>query len=250
VNAQRTRRSRSGSPARRTVRSRWPAARASDDPLLHRRGNRLRPHTPGVVVLEDPQEIHLLATLGLVLLLFHLGIEFSINELLAGGRRLLWAGPCTSRSTSAPASRSAGARGRSSSPSSYSTCGGSPTQRPGMILGIIVVEDVFLAFYLAHLQPILGDQHGLGDVVLSVAIAFAFLIGLFALARWGASGPRPAGARPWSCTRTSRPRSPSRRRRPHPRKAGVWTRVPVTPEIRGMRMRLGELLSGPDRTVG
>ena len=50
------------------------------------------PQTPGVVVLEDPDEINLLAMFGLVLLLFHLGIEFSINELLAGGRRLLWAG--------------------------------------------------------------------------------------------------------------------------------------------------------------
>ena len=30
----------------------------------------------------------------------------------------------------------------------------------GMILGIIVVEDVFLAFYLALLQPILGEQEG------------------------------------------------------------------------------------------
>jgi CPA2 family monovalent cation:H+ antiporter-2 len=41
----------------------------------------------------------------------------------------------------------------------------------GMILGTIVVEDVFLAFNLALLEPILGDQHGFGDVVLSVAIA-------------------------------------------------------------------------------
>jgi hypothetical protein len=50
------------------------------------------PQTPGIVVLEDPHEIEVLAMLGLVLLLFHLGIEFSVNELLRGGRRLLWAG--------------------------------------------------------------------------------------------------------------------------------------------------------------
>ena len=36
--------------------------------------------------------MYVLATLGLVLLLFALGIEFSIDDLLAGGRRLLWAG--------------------------------------------------------------------------------------------------------------------------------------------------------------
>ena len=60
-----------------------------------------------------------------------------------------------------------------------------------MILGIIVVEDVFLAFYLALLQPILGVQEGAGEIVVSVVIAFAFLIGLFALARWGARLVRP-----------------------------------------------------------
>src|SRR5262245_16093963 len=43
------------------------------------------PHTPGIVVLDDPDAIHLLATLGLVLLLFHLGIEFTIDDLLSGG---------------------------------------------------------------------------------------------------------------------------------------------------------------------
>ncbi len=43
------------------------------------------PQTPGLVVLHDPDELHVLAMLGLVLLLFHLGIEFSINELVSGG---------------------------------------------------------------------------------------------------------------------------------------------------------------------
>ena len=36
----------------------------------------------------------------------------------------------------------------------------------GMILGIIVVEDVFLAFYLALLQPILGQQEGAAEILL------------------------------------------------------------------------------------
>ena len=50
------------------------------------------PNTPGIVILDDPETIHLLAMLGLVLLLFHLGIEFSVDDLIGGGRRLLWAG--------------------------------------------------------------------------------------------------------------------------------------------------------------
>ena len=49
-------------------------------------------NTPGIVILDDPETIHLLAMLGLVLLLFHLGIEFSVDDLIGGGRRLLWAG--------------------------------------------------------------------------------------------------------------------------------------------------------------
>ena len=61
----------------------------------------------------------------------------------------------------------------------------------GMILGIIVVEDVFLAFYLALLQPILGHQEGAAEILALDRAAFAFLLGLFALARWGGRVIRP-----------------------------------------------------------
>ncbi len=160
------------------------------------------------MVLEDPHEIELLAMLGLVLLLFHLGIEFSVQELLGGGRRLLWAGGAyvvlnfgaglalgwalgwgtreifviagmIGTSSTAIVTKLILDLRRVSNPET------------GMILGIIVVEDVFIAFYLALLQPILGEQDAAGEVVLSAATAFAFLIGLFALARWGARLVRP-----------------------------------------------------------
>lgn len=166
------------------------------------------PQTPGVVVLEDPHEIELLAMLGLVLLLFHLGIEFSINELLSGGRRLLWAGGSyillnfgaglvlgwalgwgtreifviagmIGTSSTAIVTKLILDLRRVANPET------------GMILGIIVVEDVFIAFYLALLQPIFGEQDAAGEIILSIATAFAFLIGLFALARWGARLVRP-----------------------------------------------------------
>jgi CPA2 family monovalent cation:H+ antiporter-2 len=166
------------------------------------------PNTPGLVVLDDPEGIHLLATLGLVLLLFHLGIEFSIDDLLGGGRRLLWAGGSyivlnfgaglvlgwalgwgtrevfviagmIGTSSTAIVTKLLLDLRRVSNPET------------GMILGIIVVEDVFIAFYLALLQPILGDQQGAYEILESIAIAFAFLISLFALARWGARLVRP-----------------------------------------------------------
>jgi CPA2 family monovalent cation:H+ antiporter-2 len=62
-------------------------------------------------------------------------------------------------------------------------------ERPetGLILGIIVVEDVFLALYLALLQPVIGDASGAGDALLQVLKALAFLVVLFVVARRGAN---------------------------------------------------------------
>ncbi len=50
------------------------------------------PETPGFELVEHPEDLELVAALGLILLLFHLGLEFSLGELAAGGRRLLAAG--------------------------------------------------------------------------------------------------------------------------------------------------------------
>jgi len=166
------------------------------------------PNTPGVVVLEEPDSIHLLAMLGLVLLLFHLGIEFSVNELIDGGRKLLYAGGAYIALNFGAGivlgwafdwgTREifviAGMIGTSSTAivtKLLLDLRRVANPETGMILGIIVVEDVFLAFYLALLQPILGEQEGAGEIVLSTAIAFTFLLALFALARWGGRLVRP-----------------------------------------------------------
>jgi CPA2 family monovalent cation:H+ antiporter-2 len=55
----------------------------------------------------------------------------------------------------------------------------------GLLLGIVVVEDVFLAIYLALLQPVLGGAEGAGEAAASVAKGVLFLVLLVALARWG-----------------------------------------------------------------
>lgn len=60
---------------------------------------------------------------------------------------------------------------------------GNPETRP--ILGIIVVEDVFLALYLAALQPILSGADSLGAAVLDGGKAFGFLLLLALMARFG-----------------------------------------------------------------
>jgi K+:H+ antiporter subunit KhtU len=52
----------------------------------------LGPNTPGLVIVSDPHNLDVLAALGLVLLLFYLGLEFHLDDLKRGGRRLLAAG--------------------------------------------------------------------------------------------------------------------------------------------------------------
>jgi CPA2 family monovalent cation:H+ antiporter-2 len=160
------------------------------------------PHTPGVALVEQPDELYLLAVIGLVMLLFHLGIEFSLDDLLAGGRRLLWAGG-SYIGLNFGAGIALGFLLGWGTPEAFVIAGMIGTsstaivtkllrdlnrlanRETGMILGIIVVEDVFLAFYLALLHPIIGGQEGAGEIAASIGVAFAFLIGLFALARWG-----------------------------------------------------------------
>src|SRR3712207_7923578 len=48
----------------------------------------LGPHTPGFVLVSEPADLKLVARLGLVFLLFYLGLEFSLAQLTSGGRRL------------------------------------------------------------------------------------------------------------------------------------------------------------------
>jgi monovalent cation:H+ antiporter-2, CPA2 family len=160
------------------------------------------PETPGLVVVEHPEDLELLGALGLILLLFHLGLEFSLGDLVAGGNRLLLAGAAYLALNvgggllfgfalgwgTSEALVIAGAVGISSSAIVTKLLIelrrlANPESR--LILGIIVVEDVFLALYLAMLAPVLGDASGPADAALEFLTALAFLLGLGAVARWG-----------------------------------------------------------------
>lgn len=161
------------------------------------------PHTPGLVLVENPADLEVFAAVGLVLLLFHLGLEFSLADLVGGGRRLLLAGAVYILLNvggglvlgfalgwgAREAFIVAGAVGISSSAIVTKLLIelrrlANPETR--MILGIIVVEDVFLALYLAVLQPILGGAEGLAETLLVFGRAFAFLVVLFLVARYAA----------------------------------------------------------------
>jgi CPA2 family monovalent cation:H+ antiporter-2 len=166
------------------------------------------PHTPGLALVEDPDDLALVATLGLILLLFHLGLEFSLHDLAAGGRKLLGAGAVYLGLNvgggllfglalgwgGREALVIAGAIGISSSAIVTKLLVelrrlANPESR--LILGIVVVEDIFLALYLALLQPVLGNARGAGEAALEFGRAAAFLLVMTAIARWGSQWVRP-----------------------------------------------------------
>jgi len=171
-------------------------------PLFMLAGILLGPHTPGLVLVEDPHDFEMLSALGLVLLLFYLGLEFHVDDLREGGRRLLAAGGIYLLANvgaglgfgfalgwgTREALVLAGVLGISSSAivtKILIDLGriGRPETR--LILGVIVVEDVFLALYLAALQPVISGARGPVEMLLQAGKAFGFLIVLAVAARYG-----------------------------------------------------------------
>lgn len=172
-------------------------------PLFMLAGVIFGPATPGPALFHDAGEIALLATLGLVLLLFYLGLEFSISDLVDGGGRLVGVGAIylvlnmggglalgfSFGWGAREALIIAGVIGISSSAIVTKVIVelrrvANPETR--LILGIVVVEDIFLALYLSILQPVLSDANGTVEVLTSVGKAFAFLLVLAVVARYGA----------------------------------------------------------------
>lgn len=161
------------------------------------------PNTPGVVLVSDPETLALIASLGLILLLFHLGLEFTLGDLANGGRKLATAGAVYLALNiggglafgfalgwgTAEALIIAGAVGISSSAivtKLVIELRRLPNPETRLILGIIVVEDIFLALYLAMLAPFLDPSATGLDALLLFLRALAFLITLFLIARYGA----------------------------------------------------------------
>jgi monovalent cation:H+ antiporter-2, CPA2 family len=145
----------------------------------------------------------MLAALGLVLLLFHLGVEFPLQQVLDSGRRIVLAGAAYIAANvtggllvgfalgwgTPEALVIAGALGISSSAivtKLLVELRRLANAETPVLLGIIVVEDIFLALYLALLQPILSGADSAGAMLVDFVVSFGFLLGLFLLARFGA----------------------------------------------------------------
>ncbi|WP_069812042.1 cation:proton antiporter [Streptomyces sp. TP-A0874] len=170
-------------------------------PLFILAGILLGPHTPGFVLLHDPNDLEMLSALGLVLLLFYLGLEFHMDDLKSGGRKMAVAGTSyvllnfgaglgfgfllgwgtsealllagvLSFSSSAIVTKVLVDLGRI----------GRPETKP--ILGITVIEDIYLAVYLAVLQPVISGADSAASAMIQMGKAFGFLLLLAIAARW------------------------------------------------------------------
>jgi len=154
------------------------------------------------VIVDDASDLEMLSALGLVLLLFYLGLEFHLDDLKRGGTRLLAAGGLYLLLNigaglgfgfalgwgAREALVLAGVIGISSSAIvTKIPIDAGRIRRPEtrLILGIIVVEDLFLALYPAALQPILSGAQGPAEMIFQAARAFGFLLVLAAAARYG-----------------------------------------------------------------
>jgi CPA2 family monovalent cation:H+ antiporter-2 len=172
-------------------------------PFFMLAGILLGPSTGGPVAIEHPEDLDFLALFGLVTLLFALGLEFPVEQVLGSGKRLyIAAGAYIGINISAGLALGfslgwggkeafviAGAVGISSSAIATKLLielRRLANAETPVILGIIVIEDLFLALYLALLSPILAGASSAGELILRIGISFGYLALLFAIARFGA----------------------------------------------------------------
>jgi CPA2 family monovalent cation:H+ antiporter-2 len=160
------------------------------------------PHTGWFPLDFDSDYIELIAVFGLILLLFNLGLEFDQDEfygnfgrlMLSGGSYILinmgvglafgfWVGWGTREALVI-----AGMTATSSSAivtKLLIELNRLANRETPMILGVTVVEDIFIAIYLAIVSVVLSPETSVWAVVLKLVIDFVFLVLMFALARWG-----------------------------------------------------------------
>ena len=160
------------------------------------------PYTGWFPLNFDSADVQLVAVFGLILLLFNLGLEFDQDAffgnvkalLLSGGTRIIinfgigfgfgmWVGWGTREALII-----AGMTATSSSAivtKLLIELRRLANRETPVILGIAVVEDVFIALYLAIVTVIISGETELWPIVLKLSISFGFLVVMFALARFG-----------------------------------------------------------------
>jgi CPA2 family monovalent cation:H+ antiporter-2 len=175
-------------------------------PFLILAGMAVGPHMPKIGIIdlrfvESAPIIHFMGRVGILFLLFYLGLEFSVTRLIKSGRSIaiggtiyialnfslglgyafamgwpvkevLIAAGITTISSSAIVAKVLVDLRRTANPETE------------LILGIIMFEDVFLAVYLSIVSGIvLSSAKSIGGVVLSAAMALGFILGFIILGR-------------------------------------------------------------------
>jgi CPA2 family monovalent cation:H+ antiporter-2 len=170
-------------------------------PLLILTGMAVGPHAPKIGPLdfrfiESAQLIEFMGRAGVLFLLFYLGLEFSFSRLIDSGRSIVLGGSIyiainfaaglgyawllgfplketlvvagiTTISSSAIVAKVIVDLRRTANPETE------------MILGIIMFEDVFLAFYLSVISGlVLSGATSLGGILKSMGLSLAFILGL------------------------------------------------------------------------
>ncbi|HZF39411.1 MAG TPA: cation:proton antiporter [Blastocatellia bacterium] len=170
-------------------------------PFLILTGMAVGPHAPKIGPLDfrfiqSAPLIEFMGRAGVLFLLFYLGLEFSVSRLIKSGRSIVFGGSIyiainfaaglgyayllgwplketlvvagiTTISSSAIVAKVIFDLRRAANPETE------------LILGIIMFEDVFLAFYLSIISGIvLSGATSLGGVLTSVALSLAFILGL------------------------------------------------------------------------
>lgn len=147
-------------------------------------------------------QIELIAVFGLVLLLFNLGLEFDQDEFFGNAGKLIISGGSYILVNMAvglvfgflvgwgtrEALIIAGITATSSSAivtKLLIELKRLTNDETPMILGVTVVEDIFIAIYLAIVGVVLSGETEVWPVIGKLAIAFTFILVMFAIARFG-----------------------------------------------------------------
>ncbi len=159
------------------------------------------PHTPWIGLNVESHTIELIATFGLILLLFNLGLEFDQEEFYGNAGKLLVSGGtyvAINMGIGFAFGFSLGWGTREALIIAGMTATSSSAivtkllielrrlanDETPMILGVTVIEDVFIAIYLAIVSVVLSGDTNLWAVVGKLALAFGFLVVMFTLARF------------------------------------------------------------------
>ena len=150
----------------------------------------------------DPGYVELVAVFGLILLLFNLGLEFDQDAFFSNAGKLLISGGSyilVNMGVGLAFGFMIGWGSREALVIAGMTATSSsaivtkllielrrlPNQETPMILGVTVVEDIFIAIYLAIVSVVLSGETEVWPVVTKLGVAFLFLVVMFSVARWG-----------------------------------------------------------------